>query len=297
MVFKSRMMEHKSEQHKSKGMRPRKGVKDGTLRCVGSLPDNAGPEVKFLFCLWQHWHQGKGIWGRATGRTEVWPWHQLSVGPQGDRLTPPCARFLVCKVMRLISLPWHQIWWRLLFHQMEPNNIFPSKNKWIFQCTDGSQVKQFWKPYSLRPIGITFIFPSVWLELEKKKMETATFGTNDLTFLWQGLFMPSMMGPSGLDTHFQTFLSFTGPRSLSLFSQCPLWNSSDELRSHTKAEVPRYVTHKLPLYCLLSLYSLYNSLCNVFYSTVIQFLLPTWASLETMHLMYYVCLLLIHLKT
>lgn len=51
MVFKTRMMEHKREQHKSKGMRLRKGVKDGTLLCVGSLPDNAGPEVKFLFCL------------------------------------------------------------------------------------------------------------------------------------------------------------------------------------------------------------------------------------------------------
>lgn len=36
MVFKTRMIEHKREQHKSKGMRLRKGVKDGTLLCVSS---------------------------------------------------------------------------------------------------------------------------------------------------------------------------------------------------------------------------------------------------------------------
>lgn len=53
MVFQTRMMEHKREQHTSKGMRPaEKKSRTGTLSVSVPYQIMRGlPEVKLLYCL------------------------------------------------------------------------------------------------------------------------------------------------------------------------------------------------------------------------------------------------------
>lgn len=69
-------------------------------------------------------------------------------------------------------------------------------------------------------MGITFIFPSVWVELEEKNLNTVTLDMNDLRLHCQGLSIPSAVAPSRLGTHFSSILIlfFGRPGSFSVLS-------------------------------------------------------------------------------
>lgn len=166
-------------------------------------------------------------------------------------------------------------------------------NKWISQGTAYSQVKQFWKPWSLRPIEITSTCPSAWTKLEKKIEGSPIWHEWSQTSLWGGPLwwvLVALTLPCNLP-----ILFLKKPGSFSFyFTVFPSLNVlfGTQVRNREVTLRPRFPDMCHPqTACALSLFVLpnYNDLLRIFLSMDTLLLFTTNLNLIRNHALNVLC--------